>query len=238
MISEEVLKKEIKSFVKEVKSSQSLMSISEGQTLTLRANIPGAFCIRWILNGMELSNSEQYRYGVSGNDQTLTIRCVSQHEQGTITCQAETEQGPVQCHFSTKVTAKHSEAPHFLVQPKSQNVTEGQKVTFTCEITGEPSPEVEWLKDNLLVSIFVSLMLFFYQSKLSFVDVINTQLVLQISVTPNIRLSRSKNVYTLEIYEATVADIGKYTMTARNQFGTCSATSSLNVFSKLTLVFY
>lgn len=104
---------------------------------------------------MELSNSEQYRYGVSGNDQTLTIRCVSQQEQGMITCEAETEQGPVQCHFNTKVTAKHSDAPHFLVQPKSQNVTEGQEVTFTCEITGEPSPEVEWLKDNTLVSIFV-----------------------------------------------------------------------------------
>uniref|UniRef100_A0A3Q3BK58 Ig-like domain-containing protein n=1 Tax=Kryptolebias marmoratus TaxID=37003 RepID=A0A3Q3BK58_KRYMA len=109
--------------------------------------------IRWILNGVEVSNSEQYRYGVSGNDQTLTIRCVSQCEQGIITCQAQTEQGPVWCQFHTKVTAKHSGAPHFLVQPRSQNVDEGQNVKFTCEITGEPSPEVEWLKDNIVVSI-------------------------------------------------------------------------------------
>lgn len=55
---------------------------------------------------------------------------------------------------------------------------------------------------------------------------------LQISVTSNIKLSRSKNVYTLEICEATVADSGKYTIKAKNQFGQCSATSSLNVLSK------
>lgn len=65
-----------------------------------------------------------------------------------------TEQGPSWCHINTKVTAKPSYAPHFLVQPRSQNVTEGQNVQFTSEISGEPSPEVEWLKDNILVSIF------------------------------------------------------------------------------------
>lgn len=44
------------------------------------------------------------------------------------------------------------EAPHFLLQPRSQNVNEGQKVKFTCEISGEPLPEVEWLKDSVMVS--------------------------------------------------------------------------------------
>lgn len=44
------------------------------------------------------------------------------------------------------------EAPRFLLQPRSQNVDEGQKVKFMCEISGEPLPEVEWLKDNVVVS--------------------------------------------------------------------------------------
>lgn len=57
-------------------------------------------------------------------------------------------------------------------------------------------------------------------------------LSIQISVTSNIRLSCSKNVYSLEICEATVADSGKYTVKAKNHFGQCSATSSLNVLSK------
>lgn len=140
---------------REVKSSHSQISITEGQSLTLRANIPGASSIRWILNGLELANSEHYRYGISGNDQTLTIRSVSQHEQGIITCQAQTERGLVRCQFDTAVTAKRSEAPHFLEQPRSQNVNEGQNVKFTCEMSGEPSPEVEWLKENVIVSTFL-----------------------------------------------------------------------------------
>lgn len=150
-----LVQEEVLSSVKEIKSSHSQMSITEGQSLTLRASIPGASDIRWILNGVELANSEQYRYGVSGNDQTLTIKSVSQSEQGIITCQAQTQQGLVRCHFDTAITAKRSGAPHFVVQPRSQNVDEGQNVKFMCEIAGEPSPEVEWLKDNMVVSSFL-----------------------------------------------------------------------------------
>lgn len=46
------------------------------------------------------------------------------------------------------------------------------------------------------------------------------------------KLSRSKNVYKLEIQNATVEDSGKYTVKAKNQFGQCSATASLNVLGK------
>uniref|UniRef100_A0A668AG10 Ig-like domain-containing protein n=1 Tax=Myripristis murdjan TaxID=586833 RepID=A0A668AG10_9TELE len=194
--------REVQAYMKEVKASHTQMSITEGQSVTLRASIPGASDIRWILNGMNLANSDQYRYGVSGNDQTLTIKSISQHEQGIITCQAKTEHGLVKCQFDTMVTTKRSDAPYFLVQPRSQNVDEGQNVKFTCEIAGEPAPEVEWLKDNITLS-----------------------------VTSNMRLSRSKNVYTLEICQAAVADSGKYTIKARNQCGQCSATCSLNVLS-------
>uniref|UniRef100_A0A3B5AGE1 Ig-like domain-containing protein n=1 Tax=Stegastes partitus TaxID=144197 RepID=A0A3B5AGE1_9TELE len=204
VVKKETVLEEVSSSLKEVSSSHSQMSVTEGQSLTLRANIPKASNIRWILNGVEVANSEQYKYGVSGNDQTLTIRSVSQHEQGIITCRAETPRGLVRCQFDTTVTAKRSDAPHFVVQPRSQNVDEGQNVKFTCEVAGEPSPEVEWLKDNMMIC-----------------------------VTSNIRLSCSKNVYTLEICEATVADSGKYTIKAKNKFGQCSATSSLNV---LTLI--
>lgn len=153
-MKQEVARADVLSSVKEVKSSHSQMSITEGQPLTLRADIAGASDIKWILNGGQLFNSERYRYGVSGNDQTLTIRSVGQCDQGIITCQAQTQQGLVRRQFDTVVRARPSDAPHFLVQPRSQNVNEGQNVKFSCEIVGEPSPEVEWLKDNMIVSSF------------------------------------------------------------------------------------
>uniref|UniRef100_A0A674F292 Ig-like domain-containing protein n=1 Tax=Salmo trutta TaxID=8032 RepID=A0A674F292_SALTR len=205
-ISEQVLKKEIvygevESYT-EIKASHTQMAMTEGQSLTLKANIPRASDIRWILNGMELANSEDYRYGVSGNNHTMTIKKVSQYEQGVITCEAKTEHGLVKCQFNTTVTEARSDAPSFLVQPRSQNVNEGQNVKFTCEIAGEPAPEIEWFKDNIMISM-----------------------------TSNTKLSRSKNVYTLEIIEATVADSGKYTIKAKNKYGQCSATSSLNIIT-------
>uniref|UniRef100_A0A8C2DE08 Ig-like domain-containing protein n=1 Tax=Cyprinus carpio TaxID=7962 RepID=A0A8C2DE08_CYPCA len=188
----------------EIKASKTQMTVSQGQTVTLRANILEAADVKWILNGAELSNSEKYRYGVSGNDHTLTIKSISHHDQGILTCEAKTEHGVVKCQFDMTVSAMRSNALSFLVQPRSQNVNEGQNVTFTCEITGEPSPEIEWLKDNTVITI-----------------------------TSNMKLSRSKNVYTLEIHNATIEDSGKYTVKAKNKFGQCSATASLNV---LTLV--
>lgn len=75
-------------------------------------------------------------------------------DQGKITCEAETEEGFVQCRFDTTVTTSHSAAPHFLSQPRSQNVVEGENVKFTCEVSGEPFPDIQWLKDNMPVSSF------------------------------------------------------------------------------------
>lgn len=151
MAKKETAYEEVQSFT-EIKASKTQLTINQGQTVTLRANIHEASDVKWILNGAELSNSENYRYGVSGNDHTLTIKTISYHDQGVLTCEAKTEHGVVKCQFDMTISAMCSDAPSFLVQPRSQNVNEGQNVTFTCEITGEPSPEIEWLKDNAVVS--------------------------------------------------------------------------------------
>ena len=149
IMEKEIVYEEIQSYT-EVKASHTQMSMTVGQSLTLRANIPAASDIRWILNGVELANSDQYRYGVSGNDHTLAIKEVSQQEEGVITCEAKTEHGLVKCQFDTTVSVNISDAPSFLVQPRSQNINEGESVKFTCEIAGAPAPEVEWLKDNII----------------------------------------------------------------------------------------
>lgn len=151
LISKKTIHGEVQSFT-EIKALQTQMTMTEGQTATLKANIPGAADVKWILNGVELINSEQYRYGISGNYHTLTIKSVSANDRGIVTCEAKTEQGVFKCQFSTSVSEKLSNAPCFLVQPRSQNINEGQDVILSCEIMGEPAPEIEWLKDNEVVS--------------------------------------------------------------------------------------
>uniref|UniRef100_A0A3B3QAV9 Ig-like domain-containing protein n=1 Tax=Paramormyrops kingsleyae TaxID=1676925 RepID=A0A3B3QAV9_9TELE len=208
-----------------VKASHTKLSLSEGQSVTLKANIPEASNVRWILNGKELANSADYRYGVSGNDHTLTIKMISQHEEGIITCEATTEHGIVKCQFDTTITSKRSNAPSFLVQPKSQNVNEGQNVIFTCEITGDPSPEIEWLKNNVLVrNYYYCYFLIVLNTRTTNINKYLTAIVFQVSLSSHLKLSRSKNVYTLEITEASISDSGKYTVKATNMYGQCSTT--------------
>lgn len=151
LVRKEIIQDEVQSF-SEIKALQTQITMTEGQSVTLKARIPGASDVKWILNGVELINSEQYRYGISGIDHTLTIKNVSSHDKGIVTCEAKTEQGVVKCQFGTTVSEKLSNAPSFLVQPHSQNINEGQDVIFCCEIIGEPTPEIEWLKNNEEVS--------------------------------------------------------------------------------------
>lgn len=185
----------------EIKVLSTQMSINDGQRVTLKANIAGATDVKWVLNGIELTNSEEYRYGVSGSDQTLTIKQASHRDEGVLTCIGKTSQGIVKCQYDLTLSKELSDAPAFISQPRSQNVNEGQNVLFSCEISGEPSPDIEWFKNNL-----------------------------PISVSSNVSVSRSRNVYTLEIRNASVSDSGKYTIKAKNFRGQCSATASLTVF--------
>lgn len=57
----------------------------------------------------------------------------------------------------------------------------------------------------------------------------------QVLWTSNIKEGHSKNIYTLEIKEASAGDSGKYTIKAKNIHGQCSATASLNVLGKVFL---
>lgn len=143
----------------EIKTFSSQMSITDGQKVTLKANIAGATDVKWVLNGVELTNSEEYRYGVSGSDQTLTIKQASHKHQGILTCIGKTSQGIVKCQYDLSLSKELSDAPAFISQPRSQNVNEGQTVLFSCEISGEPSPEIEWFKNNLPVSLIMNLLL-------------------------------------------------------------------------------
>lgn len=137
----------------EIKALSTQMNITSGQRVTLKANIAGATDVKWVLNGTELSNSEEYRYGVSGSDQTLTIKQASHRDEGILTCIGKTSQGVVKCQFDLTLSKELSDAPSFISQPRSQNINEGQNVLFSCEISGEPSPEIEWFKNNLPVSL-------------------------------------------------------------------------------------
>ncbi|NXS29309.1 TITIN protein, partial [Pomatostomus ruficeps] len=143
VIKKSVVTEDVKQLKAEITASSTKMTMSEGQKVTLKANIPGASEVKWVLNGMELRNSDDYRYGVSGSDHTLTIKKASYKDEGILTCEGKTDEGIIKCQYVVTLSKERSSEPAFIMQPKSQNVNEGQDVLFTCEVSGDPSPEVE-----------------------------------------------------------------------------------------------
>lgn len=233
---EEVIKKsivteDVKQLQAEIRASSTQMTVSEGQKVTLKANIPGASEVKWVLNGMELRNSDDYRYGISGSNHTLTIKKASNKDEGILTCEGKTDEGTIKCQYVLTFSKEPSNEPAFITQPKSQNVNEGQDVLFTCEVSGDPSPEVEWLRNNQPVSISLTRSL---ENLEFFIELILMKQFYppQIAISSHMRATRSKNTYSLEIRNAAVSDTGKYTVKAKNYHGQCSATASLTVFRK------
>ena len=43
----------------------------------------------------------------------------------------------------------------FLRKPRTIDAEEGDLVIIECEVTGEPKPEVEWLRDWIKVRYFI-----------------------------------------------------------------------------------
>lgn len=153
VIKKSIVTEDVKELKAEIRASSTQMTVSEGQKVTLKASIPGACEVKWVLNGMELRNSDDYRYGVSGSDHTLTIKKASNKDEGILTCEGKTDKGIIKCQYVLTFSKERSNEPAFIMQPKSQNVNEGQDVLFTCEVSGDPSPEIEWFKNNQPVSI-------------------------------------------------------------------------------------
>lgn len=45
-----------------------------------------------------------------------------------------------------------TDAPSFVVKPTNKTITEGSSVVFTCNVTGNPIPEITWFKDGETVA--------------------------------------------------------------------------------------
>uniref|UniRef100_A0A3Q3X935 Ig-like domain-containing protein n=1 Tax=Mola mola TaxID=94237 RepID=A0A3Q3X935_MOLML len=198
------------------------MTRTESTTVTekFECDVDGepAPLITWLHEGAVIGSSARHHVTSTQYKSHLEISAVEKADAGSYTVLVENAAGKLEAHFTLNIHkskfAKEVVASPRVTSPEAKsplNVNEGQNVKFTCEILGEPSPEVEWLKDNRSVSIFLQKLTYHY-------------LVSQISLTSNIRLSHSKNVFNLDICKATIADSGKYTIKATNQFGQCSLT--------------
>uniref|UniRef100_A0A4W2EW34 non-specific serine/threonine protein kinase n=2 Tax=Bos indicus x Bos taurus TaxID=30522 RepID=A0A4W2EW34_BOBOX len=93
-----------------------------------------------------------------------------------------------------------SGAPRFLTRPKAFVVSVGKDATLSCQIVGNPTPQVSWEKDRQLVE-----------------------------AGGRFRLAQDGDLYRLTILDLALGDSGQYVCRARNAIGEAFAAVGLQV---------
>lgn len=169
--------------------------------------IPNA-TFEWFHESTPIISSPEHRIVTENNKSTLLITEIKPEFAGLITCRAENAVGSVTCTASLNVIAetewedtKELEYPRFVKPTLPVRVMDGEKITFSCVVTGKPIPKVEWYHNDSLVK----------EAK----DVIISQ--------------DTQGVCTLTISEVFPENAGEYVCKAVNKFGEAICKSPLIV---------
>ncbi|XP_010176901.1 PREDICTED: hemicentin-2, partial [Mesitornis unicolor] len=118
--------------------------LSSVVTLECQARGSPPLHVSWLKDGLPLRLSPRVTLLSSGH--VLRIFQAQVSDAGLYTCIASSRAGVADRSFVLQIRV-----PPVLESPESseeQMVAEGSNVTFTCEATGSPTPEVTWLKDG------------------------------------------------------------------------------------------
>uniref|UniRef100_A0A8C9R6U4 Hemicentin-1 n=1 Tax=Scleropages formosus TaxID=113540 RepID=A0A8C9R6U4_SCLFO len=100
--------------------------------------------ITWLKNGWKVSTSSNVRV-ISGG-RTLRLMHAAVEDAGRYTCVVSNIAGEERKNFDLEILVPPSIAGDGTVE--DVKVKESQNVTLTCEVTGNPVPEVTWLKNR------------------------------------------------------------------------------------------
>ncbi|NXW46676.1 PALLD protein, partial [Nyctiprogne leucopyga] len=163
--------------------------------------------LSWQLNGRPIRPDSSHKMLVRENGvHSLIIEPVTARDAGIYTCIASNRAGENTFSLELIVAAKEvHKAPVFIEKLQNTGVTEGFPVRLECRISGEPSPQIFWKKENESLTY-------------------NTD-----------RVSMHQDNYgyiCLLIQGATKEDAGWYTVSAKNEAGIVSCTARLDVYTQ------
>ncbi|XP_050422457.1 titin isoform X5 [Adelges cooleyi] len=119
--------------------------------------------VYWLKNGKKISQDIRYKTIDEDNQYTLLILETATEDSGTYECVAINNSGEARCEAQllvqpleqkTKPKGKPTgkEQAPAITQPLSgQVIHEGQPVTFTCKISGQPPINVKWQKGDKVI---------------------------------------------------------------------------------------
>uniref|UniRef100_A0A8C8BIA1 Palladin n=1 Tax=Otus sunia TaxID=257818 RepID=A0A8C8BIA1_9STRI len=184
------------------------LTVQEGKLCRMDCKVSGLPTpdLSWQLNGRPIRPDSSHKMLVRENGvHSLIIEPVTARDAGIYTCIASNRAGENTFSLELIVAAKEvHKAPVFIEKLQNTGVTEGFPVRLECRISGEPSPQIFWKKENESLTY-------------------NTD-----------RVSMHQDNYgyiCLLIQGATKEDAGWYTVSAKNEAGIVSCTARLDVYS-------
>lgn len=110
--------------------------------------------IKWLRDDKPLTNSSEIV--ISENSQNIRFHDIEKNITGSFKCVAENSEGSVELHFNValneppKFRKPDEEMNHFNedTETYSQKVStaKDKELTLTCDVTGNPEPEIYWFK--------------------------------------------------------------------------------------------
>ncbi|XP_068043176.1 palladin isoform X3 [Anomalospiza imberbis] len=185
------------------------LTVQEGKLCRMELKVSGLPTpdLSWQLNGRPIRPDSSHKMLVRENGvHSLIIEPVTSRDAGIYTCIASNRAGENSFSLELTVAAKEvQKAPVFIEKLQNTGVTEGFPVRLECRISGEPSPQIFWKKENESLTY-------------------NTD-----------RVSMHQDNYgyiCLLIQGATKEDAGWYTVSAKNEAGIVSCTARLDVYTQ------
>ncbi|XP_074722607.1 palladin isoform X5 [Strix uralensis] len=185
------------------------LTVQEGKLCRMDCKVSGLPTpdLSWQLNGRPIRPDSSHKMLVRENGvHSLIIEPVTARDAGIYTCIASNRAGENTFSLELIVAAKEvHKAPVFIEKLQNTGVTEGFPVRLECRISGEPSPQIFWKKENESLTY-------------------NTD-----------RVSMHQDNYgyiCLLIQGTTKEDAGWYTVSAKNEAGIVSCTARLDVYTQ------
>ncbi|XP_051950032.1 hemicentin-1 [Xyrauchen texanus] len=127
----------------------SEVSSPVGEEVTLECRVMGTPTpkVSWLKNGMTLENGITEHINISPDGSSLTILNIRPEDSGTYTCLAVSSAGQESKIYTLFVLVPPSISGETNV-PREVYTTQHSVVTLECKVTGNPQPQISWLRDG------------------------------------------------------------------------------------------
>ncbi|NWW63518.1 OBSL1 protein, partial [Ifrita kowaldi] len=134
-------------------------TVQSGTNVVLSCQIMGdpQPSVLWEKDKNLIEPSGRFHMEAKGDLYSLLVSCATPQDSGLYICKAKNSVGETYAATTLRVEpaeprgeegCSDSVAPVFLIAPSSMRVCRGEDVMFTCRVSGQPCPVLEWEKDG------------------------------------------------------------------------------------------